>query len=109
STCSIPGTHPISIVIRRSKDITGRSIIVGLGTGLIPEGRSTRATNSSVRSPVSDRSRRNIERKRSCIRDVEALDLSWKIESREMIAGRARELAEALAFGAEHKHQRLAN
>ena len=49
----------------------------------------------------------DIERQHRGIGDVEALDLAGHVEPRHHAAGLARQLPQALAFGAEHQRQRL--
>src|SRR5262249_54959748 len=52
--------------------------------------------------------RADIEREHCGVGDVEALDRSGHVEPREMAAGLARQLPEALALGAQHQRQRRA-
>jgi hypothetical protein len=50
----------------------------------------------------------DIERQHRGVGDVEALDLAGHVEPRHHAAGLARQLPQALAFGAQHQRQRLA-
>ena len=49
----------------------------------------------------------DIERQHRGVRNVQALDLAGHVEPRHHAAGLARQLPQALAFGAEHQRQRL--
>ena len=50
----------------------------------------------------------DIEREHGGVRDVEALDVAGHVEPRHHAAGLARQLPQALALGAQHQRQRLA-
>src|SRR5579862_9207565 len=56
----------------------------------------------------SDRATGDVERERGGVRYVEAFDRAGQVEAGEAVAGCAGQLAQALAFGAEHERQRRA-
>ena len=58
-----------------------------------------------IRSAFQPRGR-DIKRERRSVRYVEALDRARQIERASAIAGLARQLTQALAFGAEHERER---
>src|ERR1700732_691473 len=87
-----------------------------LGTSIAPIGATARTWCAATtdRRALSEGSTHqaelagpDIERQHRSVRDVETLDLTGHIEPRHDAAGLARQLPQALAFGAEHERQRL--